>query len=65
MNPMIDLAGWTLIHFVWQGAAVAAIAAGLMWLLRHRSPVARYGVACVALIAMLAAPIITAMTLSR
>jgi uncharacterized protein (TIGR03435 family) len=65
MNPMIDLAGWTLIHFVWQGAAVAAIAAGLMWLLRHRSPVSRYGVACVALIAMLAAPIITAMWLSR
>jgi beta-lactamase regulating signal transducer with metallopeptidase domain len=65
MNPMIDLAGWTLIHFVWQGAAVAVIAAGLMWLLRHRSPVARYGVACVALVAMLAAPIITAMTLSR
>ena len=65
MNPMIDLAGWTLIHFVWQGAALAAIAGGLMWLLRHRSPEARYGVACVALIAMLAAPIVTAMTLSR
>ena len=65
MNPTIDLAGWTLIHFVWQGAALAAVAGGLMWLLRHRSPEARYGVACVALIAMLAAPIITAMTLSR
>jgi uncharacterized protein (TIGR03435 family) len=65
MNPMIDLAGWTLIHFVWQGATIAAIAGGLMWLLRHRSPEARYGVACVALIAMLAAPIITATTLSR
>jgi uncharacterized protein (TIGR03435 family) len=65
MNPMIDVAGWTLIHFVWQGAAVAAIAGGLMWLLRHRPPEARYGVACAALIAMLAAPIITATTLSR
>src|SRR5690349_18373568 len=64
-NPMIDLTGWTLVHFVWQGAAVAAIAAGLMWLMRHRSPDARYGVACAALIAMLAAPIVTAMTLSR
>ena len=65
MNPMIDLAGWTLIHFVWQGATVAAIAGGLMWFLRLRSPEARYGVACIALVAMLAAPIITATTLSR
>ena len=27
MNPVwIDVAGWTLLHFLWQGAAVAAIA---------------------------------------
>jgi hypothetical protein len=65
MNPMIDVAGWTLMHFVWQGAASRCGCRWLMWLLRHRSPEARYGVACIALIAMLAAPIITAMTLSR
>ena len=66
MNALlIDLAGWTLVHFVWQGAAVAAIAGGLMWLLRHRSPQARYAVACAGLVAMLALPIITASALVR
>ena len=66
MNALvIDLAGWTLIHFVWQGAAIAAIAGRLMWLLRHRSPQARYAVACAGLGVMLALPIITASTLSR
>ncbi len=66
MNALwFDLAGWTLIHFVWQGAAVAAIASGVMWLLRHRSPHGRYAVACAGLVAMVAVPIITASTLSR
>jgi uncharacterized protein (TIGR03435 family) len=65
MNAWIDLAGWTLIHFVWQGAVVAAIAGGLMWLLRHRSPQARYAVACAGLVAMLVLPIMTASALSR
>ena len=26
-NPMVVLAGWTLVHFVWQGAAVAILLA--------------------------------------
>ncbi len=65
MNAWIDLAGWTLVHFVWQGAALAAAAAAVMWLLRHRSPQTRYAVACSALLAMLAAPIVTASVLSR
>ena len=24
MTPLLQIAGWTLIHFVWQGAAIAA-----------------------------------------
>ena len=57
MNPWIDVAGWTLVHFLWQGAAIAAARRWpLLWLLRHRSPQARYAVACAALVAMLAAP---------
>ena len=27
MAPWIDIAGWTLLHFVWQGAAIAFVAA--------------------------------------
>jgi uncharacterized protein (TIGR03435 family) len=65
MNPWIDVAGWSLLHFLWQGAAIAAIAGTTLWLLRDRSPQTRYAVACVALFAMLAAPLITAAALSR
>ena len=65
MNPWIDVAGWSLVHFVWQGAALAAIAATTLWLLRDRTPQTRYAVACAALIAMLAAPLVTAVVRSR
>jgi uncharacterized protein (TIGR03435 family) len=65
MNPAIDVAGWTLVHFLWQGAGIAAIAFVLLALLRQRSPQTRYAVACAALVAMLAAPIVTAGVLSR
>ena len=27
MTSWVDLAGWTLVHFVWQGAAIAIVAA--------------------------------------
>ncbi len=46
--------GWMLLHFVRQGAALAALAALLMALCRHAQ--ARYAIAVVALLAMLAAP---------
>jgi uncharacterized protein (TIGR03435 family) len=65
MNPWIDVAGWTLVHFLWEGAGIAACALAALWLLRTRSPQARYAVACATLFAMLAAPVITARVLSR
>jgi uncharacterized protein (TIGR03435 family) len=65
MNPWIDVAGWTLVHFLWQGAGIAAIACVLLVVLRNRSPQSRYAVACVALVAMLAAPLATVGVLSR
>ena len=65
MNPWIDVAGWTLVHFLWEGAAIALLALAALWMLRHRSPQARYLVACAALVAMAAAPPITAIVLSR
>ena len=57
MNPWMDVAGWTLVHFVWQGAAIGAIAFVLLWRLRNHPPQARYAVACGALVAMAAAPL--------
>jgi beta-lactamase regulating signal transducer with metallopeptidase domain len=49
--------GWTLLHFLWQGTAVAALAAVLMTLCRRAS--ARYVLAVGALTLMLAAPVAT------
>jgi beta-lactamase regulating signal transducer with metallopeptidase domain len=60
MTVSIHVAGWTLVHFVWQGALVGFGAAAALRLLRSASAQTRYGVACVAMAAMLAAPIITA-----
>jgi uncharacterized protein (TIGR03435 family) len=60
----INVAGWTLVHFVWQGAAIAALAACALRLLRSARPQWRYITACTALAGMLAAPAITAFVLT-
>jgi hypothetical protein len=28
MTAVVDLAGWTLLHFLWQGALIGALATG-------------------------------------
>ena len=60
MTPLLQIAGWTLIHFVWQGAAIAAATATALRLLRDRSADARYLVACAGLTLMFAVPAATA-----
>ena len=42
--------GWMLLHFVWQGLAVATILAGTRIVIKN--PRMRYSVACAALLAM-------------
>src|SRR5258708_1290791 len=49
--------GWALLHFLWQGIAVAAVAAAGMALCRRAS--ARYALAVGALVLMLVAPAVT------
>lgn len=56
MNPLIHAVGWTLVHFLWQGALVGALAAAVLWLLRAAAPAQRYAVSCAALLACLAWP---------
>ena len=51
---------WALVHFLWQGALVAVVLAGLLAVTRNRSSNLRYGIACGALILMALAPVITA-----
>jgi uncharacterized protein (TIGR03435 family) len=65
MNSWIDVAGWTLVHFLWQGALIGAGAMLMRRVLPPRSAQARYAALCVALVAMLAAPPITAFVLTR
>jgi beta-lactamase regulating signal transducer with metallopeptidase domain len=60
-NAMHSLA-WTLLHFLWQGTAVAALAAVLMTLCCRAST--RYLLAVAALALMLAAPVVTFFFLS-
>jgi beta-lactamase regulating signal transducer with metallopeptidase domain len=50
-------AGWALVHFLWQGTALAWLAAVVMALFRRAS--ARYLAAVSILVAMLAAPVAT------
>lgn len=58
MTSWIDLTGWTLIHFLWQGTLIAIVAGCALRLLRSAS--LRYALACGALAAMMAAPVVTA-----
>ena len=64
MNAATHVAGWTLVHFAWQGALVGLAAATALRLLRHATPQSRYAVACLALAAMLVLPGATAWRLS-
>ncbi|HWM92225.1 MAG TPA: M56 family metallopeptidase [Thermoanaerobaculia bacterium] len=60
-TPMTQAVGWALVHFLWQGALVAAgLAAGLA-LMRGRSASARYVLAVGALAVLVALPVVTAL----
>src|SRR5579863_293400 len=58
-EPWVEHLGWTLLHFLWQGLAIAV----LYWAVRRSSralrPNTRYLLACAALAAMMAAPLVT------
>lgn len=52
-------AAWMLLHAVWQGALVAAVAAVGLEILRRARPETRYALACAALVLMVAFPVVT------
>ena len=62
--PAISVWGWTLLHFVWQGALLAAVVAGALRLLHDHRPEVRYAVSCAALGGLLLLPVGTALVLS-
>ena len=51
--------GWTLLHFIWQGALVALLIASANFALRHATANARYLASCAGLLLMAILPILT------
>ena len=54
---LLQALGWMLLHFVWQGAALAALFAVTNTLCRQATT--RYALAVISLVLMIAAPVIT------
>jgi hypothetical protein len=55
-----QVAGWTMVHFLWIGALIGAVAAGCGVVLRRASPNARYVAAAASLAALTALPLLIA-----
>jgi len=56
-DPEVQALAWTLIHFLWQGCGVWAVAALALRALRGSRPGARYAVGILALVACVAIPV--------
>src|SRR5215216_3189429 len=63
-KPVFQALGWTLLHFIWQGAALAALYATMSVFLRRCAASIRYSVACGALAMMLVIPLATLFVMS-
>ncbi len=55
---LIGVLGWTLLHFLWQGAVVGCATALLLALMRRASAEQRYALACAALVLCVALPLL-------
>jgi uncharacterized protein (TIGR03435 family) len=58
-QPWVERFGMTLLHFLWEGLVIAILYAAARLMARTSSPQTRYLLACAALGAMLAAPLVT------
>ena len=58
-------AGWTMLHFLWVGGAVALVAATVRWMLRGASAEIRYAFALASLAMLALAPFAIAWWLAR
>ena len=63
-DPAVRRLGWTLLHFLWQGAAAAALLTVLLAAMRRATPRRRYAAACAVMAAMVAAPVLTFLLLA-
>ena len=58
-TPLAKALGWTLIHFLWEGALIAALLSVGLLLCRPASARTRYALACAGMLAMLVAFAVT------
>jgi beta-lactamase regulating signal transducer with metallopeptidase domain len=58
-QPAAQAVGWALLHFVWQGAVVAALTGAVLMALRRSAADVRYVVATIGMALMLTLPIVT------
>src|SRR5712692_423518 len=63
-KPIFQALGWTLIHFIWEGALVAILYASVSVLLLRSTANVRYAAACIAMLLMLIAPAATMFAVS-
>lgn len=59
LAPIVDALGWTLVHFLWQGALAGAATALALAELRDARPQLRYAAACAGLLACVLWPAVT------
>jgi beta-lactamase regulating signal transducer with metallopeptidase domain len=59
LTTLTQALGWTLVHFVWQGAVIALVLFLFVRLTRHRAPQLRYLAGCAALALMCGAAFAT------
>lgn len=64
-DPVVHRLGWTLLHFVWQGAMLAVAYAAVRATGRSHSANTRYLAGCLTLLLMAAAPVVTFVHLSE
>lgn len=64
-EPLMTALGWTLLHFLWQGALIAAVLTVALRILRDRDANARYVACCAAMGLMMLAPAVTFIVIMR
>ena len=58
-SPLITRIGWTLLHSLWEGTAIATLLALALFTLRKRAPQSRYIASCFAMFSFAICPVVT------
>jgi TonB family protein len=64
-SPIVHALGLALVHFLWQGAAIALLSAAALALFARAAASTRYVVACSGLAAMIMTPVLTLFVLAN